>query len=51
MVEIVGITGSLRSDSYSALALEQALKRVKALDAEVGNARSKRNDVTLWRWR
>ena len=35
MVEIVGITGSLRSDSYSALALEQALKRVKALDAEV----------------
>ena len=35
MVKIVGITGSLRSDSYSALALEQALKRVKALDAEV----------------
>ena len=35
MVKIVGITGSLRSDSYSALALEEALKRVKALDAEV----------------
>ena len=34
MVKIVGITGSLRSDSYSALALEEALKRVKALDAE-----------------
>ena len=35
MVKIVGIIGSLRSDSYSALALEQALKRVKALGAEI----------------
>lgn len=34
MVKIVGITGSLRSDSYSALALEQAINRVKALGAE-----------------
>ena len=35
MVKIVGITGSLRNGSYSALALEQAVNRVKALDAEV----------------
>ena len=35
MVKIVGITGSLRSDSYSALALQQAVNRVKALGAEV----------------
>ena len=35
MVKIVGIIGSLRTDSYSALALQQAINRVKALDAEV----------------
>ena len=35
MVKIVGIIGSLRTDSYSALALQQAIERVKALDAEV----------------
>ena len=35
MVKIVGIIGSLRTDSYSALALEQAIARVKALNAEV----------------
>lgn len=35
MVKIVGILGSLRTDSYSALALQQAIERVKALDAEV----------------
>ena len=35
MVKIVGITGSLRDGSYSALALEQAVNRVKALGAEV----------------
>ena len=35
MVKIVGITGSLRPGSYSALALEQAVNRVKALGAEV----------------
>ena len=35
MVKIVGITGSLRQGSYSALALEQAVNRVKALGAEV----------------
>lgn len=34
MVKIVGITGSLRTDSYSALALQQAIDRVKALGAE-----------------
>ncbi len=34
MVKIVGITGSLRSDSYSALALQQAINRVQALGAE-----------------
>ena len=35
MVKIVGITGSLRTDSYTALALQQAVNRVQALDAEV----------------
>ena len=35
MVKIVGIIGSLRTDSYSALALQQAINRVKALGAEV----------------
>ncbi len=35
MVKIVGITGSLRTDSYSALALQQAINRVQALGAEV----------------
>ena len=35
MVKIVGITGSLRPDSYSALALNQALERAASLDAEV----------------
>jgi hypothetical protein len=34
MVKIVGIIGSLRTDSYSALALQQAIARVKALGAE-----------------
>ena len=34
MVKIVGIIGSLRSDSYSALALQQAVDRVEALGAE-----------------
>lgn len=34
MVKIVGILGSLRSDSYSALALQQAINRVRALGAE-----------------
>jgi NAD(P)H-dependent FMN reductase len=35
MVKIVGITGSLRDSSYSALALAQAISRVEALGAEV----------------
>ena len=35
MIKIVGITGSLRQGSYSALALEEATKRVQALGAEV----------------
>lgn len=35
MIKIVGIVGSLRPDSYSALALQQALYRVQALGAEV----------------
>jgi NAD(P)H-dependent FMN reductase len=35
MVKIVGITGSLRNNSYSAKALEQAVARVEALGAEV----------------
>ena len=35
MVKIVGIVGSLRIDSYSALALQQATNRAKALGAEV----------------
>ena len=35
MVKIVGIIGSLRTDSYSALALQQAANRVEALGAEV----------------
>ncbi|WP_019508764.1 NADPH-dependent FMN reductase [Pleurocapsa sp. PCC 7319] len=35
MIKIIGITGSLRTDSYSALALQQALNRVQALGAEV----------------
>ena len=35
MVKIVGITGSLRQGSYSALALEEAANRAKALEAEV----------------
>ena len=34
MNKIVGITGSLRTDSYSALALKQAISRVRALGAE-----------------
>lgn len=33
MVKVIGILGSLRKDSYSALALEQAINRVKALGA------------------
>jgi FMN reductase len=33
MTKIVGIIGSLRSDSYSALALQQAMERVKGLGA------------------
>jgi FMN reductase len=35
MVKIVGIAGSLRSDSYSVQALKLAADRVKALGAEV----------------
>lgn len=35
MVKIVGIAGSLRSDSYSQIALEIAAQRVAALGAEV----------------
>jgi FMN reductase len=35
MVKIVGIVGSLRPDAYSALALQQAMERVKELGAEV----------------
>lgn len=35
MVKIVGIGGSLRTDSYSQLALEVAAERVKALGAEM----------------
>ena len=35
MIKVVGILGSLRQDSYSALALQQAIARVEALDAEV----------------
>jgi FMN reductase len=34
MVKIVGILGSLRPDSYSAVALQQAINRVQALGAE-----------------
>lgn len=34
MVKVVGILGSLRTDSYSALALQQAIERVQALGAE-----------------
>jgi FMN reductase len=34
MVKIVGITGSLRKNSYSVLALEQAIARIKALGGE-----------------
>lgn len=34
MVKVIGILGSLRQDSYSALALEQAINRVKALGVE-----------------
>ena len=33
MVKIVGIMGSLRPDSYSAIALQQAISRVEALGA------------------
>ena len=33
MTKVVGIVGSLRSDSYSALALQQAIERVKGLGA------------------
>ncbi|MEM8832073.1 MAG: NAD(P)H-dependent oxidoreductase [Cyanobacteria bacterium P01_G01_bin.19] len=33
-MKIVGILGSLRSKYYTASALEQAIARVKALDAE-----------------
>lgn len=35
MVKIVGITGSLREGSYSALALQEAVNRVGALGAKV----------------
>ncbi|AFZ37168.1 NADPH-dependent FMN reductase [Stanieria cyanosphaera PCC 7437] len=35
MVKIVGINGSLRDGSYTALALQQAITRVEALGAEV----------------
>lgn len=35
MVKIVGIVGSLRPDSYSALALKQAVERVEKLGAAV----------------
>ena len=35
MVKIVGIVGSLRTDAYSGLALQQAINRVQALGAEV----------------
>ena len=35
MVKIVGITGSLRQGSYSALALKEAINRVEALGAAV----------------
>ena len=35
MVKIVGITGSLRDQSYSAKALQQVITRVEALGAEV----------------
>ncbi|WP_017306955.1 NADPH-dependent FMN reductase [Spirulina subsalsa] len=35
MVKIVGISGSLRPDSYSALALKQAAQRIEALGAEM----------------
>jgi FMN reductase len=35
MVKIVGIAGSLRTDSYSQVALELAMQRVQALGAEV----------------
>lgn len=35
MVKIVGISGSLRDSSYTALALQQAITRVEALGAEV----------------
>ncbi|MEM8673668.1 MAG: NADPH-dependent FMN reductase [Cyanobacteria bacterium P01_G01_bin.67] len=33
MIKIVGITGSLRPDSYSVIALQQAIRRVEALGA------------------
>lgn len=35
MVKIVGIVGSLRPDAYSALAINQAVERIKALGAEI----------------
>lgn len=35
MVKIVGISGSLRESSYTALAVQQAITRVEALGAEV----------------
>lgn len=35
MVKIIGIIGSLRTDSYSALALQQAVNRIQALGVEV----------------
>ena len=35
MVKVVGIVGSLRTDSYSALAVQEAINRVKDLGAEV----------------
>jgi FMN reductase len=35
VVKIVGISGSLRPNSYSTLALEQAVRRVEALGAEI----------------
>ncbi|MGF1590066.1 MAG: NADPH-dependent FMN reductase [Pleurocapsa sp.] len=34
MVKVVGILGSLRADSYSAKALQEAIKRVQALGVE-----------------
>ena len=35
MIKVVGIIGSLRQGSYSALALKEAVNRVQALGATV----------------